>query len=72
MGRDEQCVFSASYIVVWFLIKPDEVFDFYTNLNEFYGVVTECCTQQSCVTMSAGPTCVRCRVFPRLPNTDHV
>ncbi|KJA24109.1 hypothetical protein HYPSUDRAFT_136885 [Hypholoma sublateritium FD-334 SS-4] len=32
------------------------IFDFYTNLNEFYGVVTECCTQQSCLTMSAGPT----------------
>lgn len=31
------------------------VFDFYTNLNEFYGVLTECCTQQSCPTMSAGP-----------------
>ena len=32
------------------------VFDFYTNLNEFYGVVAECCTQQSCPTMSAGHT----------------
>ncbi|PPR03512.1 hypothetical protein CVT24_007000 [Panaeolus cyanescens] len=32
------------------------IFDFYTNLNEFYGVVTECCTQQSCPTMSAGQT----------------
>ncbi|KAF8882059.1 Mob1/phocein [Gymnopilus junonius] len=32
------------------------IFDFYTNLNEFYGVITECCTQQTCPTMSAGPT----------------
>lgn len=34
------------------------VFDFYTNLNEFYGVITECCTAQTCTTMSAGPTFV--------------
>jgi MOB kinase activator 1 len=34
------------------------VFDFYTNLNEFYGVITECCTQYSCPTMSGGPGCV--------------
>ncbi|KAK7028126.1 Maintenance of ploidy protein mob2 [Paramarasmius palmivorus] len=32
------------------------IYDFYTNLNEFYGVITECCTQQSCPTMSAGPS----------------
>ncbi|KZT42643.1 hypothetical protein SISSUDRAFT_1058415 [Sistotremastrum suecicum HHB10207 ss-3] len=31
------------------------IFDFYTNLNLFYGVLTECCTSQSCPTMSAGP-----------------
>lgn len=31
------------------------VFDFYQNLNSFYGVLAECCTQQSCPTMSAGP-----------------
>ncbi|PBK74986.1 hypothetical protein ARMSODRAFT_1013958 [Armillaria solidipes] len=30
------------------------IFDFYTHLNEFYGVITECCTQQTCPTMSAG------------------
>jgi hypothetical protein len=34
------------------------VFEFYTNLNEFYGVITECCTSQACPTMSAGRTCV--------------
>ena len=33
-----------------------QVFDFYTNLNEFYGVVSEVCTSQTCKTMSAGPT----------------
>ena len=35
-----------------------KVFDFYTNLNEFYGVIAECCTQQNCPAMSAGPTYV--------------
>ncbi|KAF7298803.1 hypothetical protein MIND_00827900 [Mycena indigotica] len=32
------------------------IFDFYTNLNEFYGVLTEFCTQHTCPTMSAGTT----------------
>ena len=32
------------------------VFDFFQNLNMFYGVISECCTQHSCPTMSAGPT----------------
>ena len=27
-------------------------------MNEFYGVITECCTPQACPTMSAGRTCV--------------
>jgi MOB kinase activator 1 len=31
------------------------VFDFYQNLNLFYGIISECCTQQSCPTMAAGP-----------------
>jgi len=30
--------------------------DFYTNINEFYGVLTECCTQHTCPAMSVGPT----------------
>ena len=34
------------------------VFDFYQNLNLFYGVISECCTQQTCPTMSAGPSSV--------------
>lgn len=32
------------------------VFDFYHNLNHFYGVLTDFCTLQNCPTMSAGPT----------------
>lgn len=34
------------------------VFDFYQNLNLFYGVISECCTQQACPAMSAGPSLV--------------
>ena len=30
------------------------VFDFYTNLNMFYGVISECCTTQSCPSMTGG------------------
>jgi len=38
---------------------PAVVHDFFTNLNEFYGVIaTEACTAQSCPTMSAGPSYV--------------
>ncbi|KAJ7288010.1 Mob1/phocein [Mycena rebaudengoi] len=40
-------------IMEWVAVN---VFDFYTNLNEFYGVLTEFCTQQNCPTMSAGNT----------------
>jgi len=29
------------------------MFDFYTNLNEFYGVIAETCTQHTCPTMSS-------------------
>ncbi|KAF8870460.1 Mob1/phocein [Infundibulicybe gibba] len=32
-------------IMEWVAVN---IFDFYTNLNEFYGVITECCTQQAC------------------------
>jgi len=40
-------------IMEWVAVN---IFDFYTNLNEFYGVIAECCTQQSCPTMAAGAT----------------
>jgi len=39
-------------IMEWVAVN---IFDFYTNLNEFYGVITERCTQHTCPTMSAGP-----------------
>lgn len=41
------------------------VFDFFQNLNMFYGVVSECCTKASCPTMTAGPSyvCLSCHVF---------
>ncbi|WRT69095.1 uncharacterized protein IL334_006078 [Kwoniella shivajii] len=32
------------------------LFDFYHNLNHFYGALTDFCTLQNCPTMSAGPT----------------
>lgn len=43
------------------------VFDFYTNLNQFYGVIAECCTQQSCPAMAAGPkyACITPRARPQ-------
>lgn len=40
-------------IMEWVAVN---MFDFYTNLNEFYGVINETCTQHTCPTMSAGPT----------------
>lgn len=39
-------------IMEWVAVN---IFDFYQNLNLFYGVLAECCTAQSCPTMSAGP-----------------
>lgn len=54
-GNFKTIVMLPKYVDVmeWVAVN---IFDFYTNLNEFYGVITECCTQQSCPTMSAGPT----------------
>jgi MOB kinase activator 1 len=43
-----------------------KVFDFYTNLNEFYGVIAECCTQRNCPTMSAGSA------YVYLPRSQYV
>jgi len=40
-------------IMEWVAVN---IFDFFQNLNMFYGVISECCTQQSCPTMSAGAT----------------
>ncbi|KAI0270243.1 Mob1/phocein [Russula aff. rugulosa BPL654] len=40
-------------IMEWVAVN---IFDFFQNLNMFYGVISECCTQHSCLTMSAGAT----------------
>ena len=60
MGRCQQYVSFLSLCRKILLTTLHDliVFDFYTNLNEFYGVITECCTPQACPTMSAGRTCV--------------
>ena len=42
----------------WLILPVQKVFDFYTNLNEFYGVIAETCTQHSCPTMTGGPSYV--------------
>lgn len=44
-----------------------QVFDFFNNLNQFYGVLTEFCTIQNNPTMSAGVGCVAlCPSFSNL------
>ncbi|PPQ66382.1 hypothetical protein CVT24_007211 [Panaeolus cyanescens] len=40
-------------IMEWVAVN---MFDFYTNLNEFYGVIAETCTKDTCPTMSGGPS----------------
>ena len=57
MGRMQQLVLFLGHLDA-LLLTSRAVFDFYQNLNLFYGVVSECCTQQSCPTMSAGPSWV--------------
>jgi len=54
-GNFKTIVMLPKYVDVmeWVAVN---IFEFYTNLNEFYGVITECCTQQACPTMSAGQT----------------
>ncbi|KAJ7600943.1 Mob1/phocein [Mycena floridula] len=54
-GNFKTIVMLPKYVDVmeWVAIS---MFDFYNNLNEFYGVLTECCTTTSCSTMSAGPS----------------
>jgi len=54
-GNFKTIVMLPKYVDVteWVAVN---IFDFYTNLNLFYGVITECCTIGSCTTMSAGPT----------------
>lgn len=53
-GNFKTIVMQPKYtdIMEWVAVN---IFDFYQNLNLFYGVLAECCTQNSCPTMSAGP-----------------
>ncbi|KAK2465377.1 hypothetical protein APHAL10511_002731 [Amanita phalloides] len=54
-GNFKTIVMLPKYVDVmeWVAVN---IYDFYTNLNEFYGIITECCTHQTCPTMSCGPT----------------
>ncbi|KAF8627484.1 hypothetical protein AX17_006296 [Amanita inopinata Kibby_2008] len=54
-GNFKTIVMLPKYVDVmeWVAVN---IYDFYTNLNEFYGIITECCTQQTCPTMSGGPS----------------
>lgn len=52
-GQPCSSAMATDLILTW-----QAVFDFYQNLNLFYGVVSECCTQQTCPAMSAGPSSV--------------
>jgi hypothetical protein len=62
VGREERCVRDRpARGVARGLTRAGggrAVFDFYQNLNLFYGIISECCTPQSCPTMAAGPQCV--------------
>ncbi|TDL24328.1 hypothetical protein BD410DRAFT_786444 [Rickenella mellea] len=54
-GNFKTIVMLPKYVDVmeWVAVN---IFDFYTNLNHFYGIIAECCTAQACPTMSAGST----------------
>jgi len=53
-GNFKTIVMLPKYVDVteWVAVN---IFDFFNNLNLFYAVVSECCTSQTCPTMSAGP-----------------
>jgi len=53
-GNFKTIVMLPKYVDVteWVAVN---MFDFYQNLNLFYGVVAECCTPAACPTMAAGP-----------------
>ncbi|KAJ7741258.1 Mob1/phocein [Mycena metata] len=55
-GNFKTIVMLPKYVDIMEWVAVNRLFDFYTNLNEFYGVLTEFCTQQNCPTMSAGTT----------------
>jgi len=52
-GNFKTIVMQPKYtdIMEWVAVN---IFDFYQNLNLFYGVLAECCTQHSCPSMAAG------------------
>ncbi|KAI5115230.1 hypothetical protein M0805_002673 [Coniferiporia weirii] len=54
-GNFKTIVMLPKYVDVmeWVAVN---IFDFYTNLNLFYGIIAECCTAHTCPTMSAGLT----------------
>jgi len=54
-GNFKTIVMLPKYVDVteWVAVN---MFDFYQNLNLFYGVIAESCTATVCPTMSAGPT----------------
>ncbi|KIY71232.1 hypothetical protein CYLTODRAFT_346364, partial [Cylindrobasidium torrendii FP15055 ss-10] len=52
-GNFKTIVMLPKYCEIFEFVAAN-MFDFYTNLNEFYGVISEHCTQQSCPHMSAG------------------
>ncbi|KAI0087039.1 Mob1/phocein [Irpex rosettiformis] len=60
-GNFKTIVMQPKYtdIMEWVAVN---IFEFYQNLNQFYGVLAECCTQQSCPAMSAGPQYVPSRI----------
>jgi hypothetical protein len=53
-GNFKTIVMLPKYVDVMEWVAKN-IFDFYQNLNMFYGIISECCTQQSCPTMTAGP-----------------
>jgi len=53
-GNFKTIVMLPKYVDVseWVAVN---IFDLFNSLNLFYGVISECCTTQTCPTMSAGP-----------------
>lgn len=49
------CLAPRAYMEVYSCPRGVPVYDFYNNLNSFYGVISEFCTPELCPTMAAGP-----------------
>jgi len=54
-GNFKTIVMMPKYVDImeWVAVN---IYDFFVNLNEFYGCIAESCTSTSCPTMSAGPS----------------